>query len=90
MASCILNFDICFQELVNLCLTGNAVSNVFDGIMELDSGGTSKVRSYFDGLKFVVKAQCLLAMGTLEGVRNGRNFRLRRWPGSQCETDSTI
>ena len=31
------------QELVNLCLTGKAVSNVFDGNMELDSGGDEKV-----------------------------------------------
>ena len=38
---------------MNLCLTGNAVSNVFDGVMELDSGGPSKVKSYFCGLKFV-------------------------------------
>ncbi|XP_028934213.1 probable ubiquitin carboxyl-terminal hydrolase MINDY-4 isoform X2 [Ornithorhynchus anatinus] len=31
----------CTQELVNLLLTGQAVSNVFDGVMELDSGGGS-------------------------------------------------
>ena len=31
------------KELVNLCLTGKAVSNVFDGNMELDSGGDEKV-----------------------------------------------
>ncbi|XP_038611659.1 LOW QUALITY PROTEIN: probable ubiquitin carboxyl-terminal hydrolase MINDY-4 [Tachyglossus aculeatus] len=31
----------CTQELVNLLLTGRAVSNVFDGVMELDSGDGS-------------------------------------------------
>jgi hypothetical protein len=33
----------CSQELVNLLLTGNAVSNVFDGNLTLESGGTQKV-----------------------------------------------
>ena len=28
-----------FQELVNLLVTGRAVSNVFNDILELDSGG---------------------------------------------------
>ena len=28
----------CVQELVNLLLTGEAVSNVFNDVMELDSG----------------------------------------------------
>lgn len=32
------------QEMVNLLLTGVAVSNVFDGNVELDSGGTTTVR----------------------------------------------
>eukprot|EP00794_Sanderia_malayensis_P004413 gene4413-5002_t len=32
----------CTQDLVNLCLTGKSVSNVFDGNIELDSGGTTK------------------------------------------------
>ena len=31
------------KEIVNLIVTGKAVSNVFDGVMELDSGGTTKV-----------------------------------------------
>ena len=31
------------QEMVNLLLTGHAVSNVFDGNVSLDSGATSKV-----------------------------------------------
>lgn len=30
--------SVCWQELVNLLLCGRAVSNVFDGDMELDSG----------------------------------------------------
>ena len=34
------------KELVNLCLSGKAVSNVFDGNMELDSGGDMKVIRY--------------------------------------------
>ena len=31
------------QELVNLLLCGVAVSNVFNGVMELDSGGAENV-----------------------------------------------
>ena len=31
------------QELVNLLLSGVAVSNVFNGVMELDSGGAENV-----------------------------------------------
>ena len=40
-------FYNCFhpQEMVNLLLTGCAVSNVFDGNLDLDSGGSSKVAS---------------------------------------------
>ncbi|XP_071947086.1 probable ubiquitin carboxyl-terminal hydrolase MINDY-4 [Antedon mediterranea] len=33
----------CTQEMVNLYLTGEAVSNVFNDIMELDSGGTDSM-----------------------------------------------
>ena len=29
---------VCVQELVNLLMTGEAVSNVFNDVMELDSG----------------------------------------------------
>ena len=32
-------FNLYFQEMVNLILTGKAVSNVFNDVMELDSGG---------------------------------------------------
>ena len=31
------------QELVNLLVTGRAVSNVFNGTVQLDSGGDTKV-----------------------------------------------
>ena len=31
------------QELVNLLITGKAVSNTFDNIMEVDTGGSKKV-----------------------------------------------
>lgn len=34
----------CTQEMVNLLLTGKAVSNVFDGVVELTSNGAEKVR----------------------------------------------
>ena len=33
------------QDIVNLLMTGLAVSNVFDGNLDLDSGGSSKVGS---------------------------------------------
>ena len=36
----------CTQEMVNLLLTGRAVSNVFDGDVELDSGGENKVPDF--------------------------------------------
>ena len=32
------------QELVNLLITGKAVSNTFDNIMEVDTGGSKKVQ----------------------------------------------
>ncbi|CAH3185740.1 unnamed protein product, partial [Porites lobata] len=32
----------CTQELVNLLITGKAVSNTFDNIMEVDTGGSKK------------------------------------------------
>lgn len=35
---------ILVQELINLLLTGRAVSNVFDGDIQLDTGATQKVR----------------------------------------------
>ena len=33
------------QEMVNLLITGKAVSNTFDNVMEVDTGGAEKVKS---------------------------------------------
>ena len=42
--SCIVNIlAYITKEMVNLILTGKATSNVFDGVMDLDSGGATKV-----------------------------------------------
>ncbi|XP_061681707.1 probable ubiquitin carboxyl-terminal hydrolase MINDY-4 isoform X2 [Syngnathoides biaculeatus] len=49
----------CTQELVNLLLVGQAVSNVFDGNMELDSGNTSST------LLKGIKAHCNIGLLSL-------------------------
>ena len=42
----------CTQEMVNMLLTGKPVSNAFDGVVELDSGGEHKVSCFLH--KFAV------------------------------------
>lgn len=40
-----------FKDMVNLLLTGKAISNTFDDVIELDSGGDNKVTRFF--LKYI-------------------------------------
>ncbi|KAK6589259.1 UIM domain and EF hand containing that also has a conserved domain between [Cryptosporidium xiaoi] len=67
----------CNQELVNLCLTGNSVSNVFDGIKTLDGSNDSFV------LKGVQKKSIIGYLTEHEALRYctvGLNYKYPLFP----------
>eukprot|EP00795_Rhopilema_esculentum_P008431 gene8431-14412_t len=68
----------CTQELVNLCLTGKAVSNVFDGIMELDSGGATK--SLLKGIEKQSDIGFLSLFEHYDSCKVGDNYKNPSYP----------
>jgi len=68
----------CTQELVNLCLTGKAVSNVFDGNMELDSGGDEK--SLLKGIGKQSDIGLLSLFEHYESCMVGENYKIPKYP----------
>ena len=64
----------CTQDLVNLALAGDAVSNVFDGVRKLDGGTLLK------GIKRRSDAGLLTLFEWYKYVEVGRNLKAPRWP----------
>ena len=57
----------CSQEMVNLLLTGRAVSNTFDGHITLSESGISRAsdENYTTGLFYIVHEFCFLIIKIL-------------------------
>ena len=68
----------CTQELVSLCLTGKAVSNVFDGNMELDSGGDK--HSLLKGIERQSDIGLLSLFEHYESCKVGDNYKTPKCP----------
>ena len=43
LSDCLCYYCYFFQEMVNLVITGKAMSNTFDNTLEIDTGGAKKV-----------------------------------------------
>ncbi|KAJ7319204.1 hypothetical protein OS493_036367 [Desmophyllum pertusum] len=68
----------CTQEMVNLIITGKAVSNTFDNIIEIDTGGEKK--NVFKGLE---KQSDIGLMSLFEHYKScevGVNFKTPKYP----------
>lgn len=75
-------FGHCSQELVNLFITGNAVSNVFDGVKVLDDGDSGKGAESFS-LKGIDKRSVLGYLTEHEALRYckvGLNYKYPLYP----------
>ncbi|XP_072028596.1 probable ubiquitin carboxyl-terminal hydrolase MINDY-4 [Amphiura filiformis] len=68
----------CTQEMVNLILTGKAVSNVFNDIMELDSGGREK--SILKGITGRSEIGLLSLFEHYGSCQVGINYKTPKWP----------
>ena len=64
----------CTQDLVNLALAGDAVSNVFDGVRKLDGGTLLK------GIKRRSDVGLLTLFEWYKYVEVGRNLKAPKWP----------
>lgn len=68
----------CTQEMVNLLLTGKAASNVFDGILELDSGGNEK--SILRGIESQSEIGFLSLFEHYDSCKVGENLKSPMYP----------
>lgn len=68
----------CTQEMVNLLLTGKAVSNTFDNVMEIDTGGVEK--NIFKGLEKQSEIGLLSLFEHYKSCEVGMNFKNPKFP----------
>ncbi|XP_074607828.1 putative ubiquitin carboxyl-terminal hydrolase MINDY-4 isoform X1 [Acropora palmata] len=68
----------CTQEMVNLFLTGKAVSNTFDNVMEIDTGGAEK--NIFKGLEKQSEIGLLSLFEHYKSCEVGMNFKNPKFP----------
>lgn len=70
--------DYCTQELVNLLITGKAVSNTFDNIMEVDTGGSKK--NVFKGIDKQSEIGFLSLFEHYKSCEVGVNYKTPNYP----------
>ncbi|KAM7431677.1 putative ubiquitin carboxyl-terminal hydrolase MINDY-4 [Porites harrisoni] len=70
--------DYCTQELVNLLITGKAVSNTFDNIMEVDTGGSKK--NVFKGIDKQSDVGFLSLFEHYKSCEVGVNYKTPNYP----------
>ncbi|KAL9961433.1 hypothetical protein ACROYT_G030371 [Oculina patagonica] len=68
----------CTQEMVNLVVTGKAVSNTFDNTMEIDTGGAKK--NVFKGLEKQSDIGLLSLFEHYKSCEVGVNFKTPKYP----------
>lgn len=68
----------CTQDMVNLVLTGRAVSNTFDNSMEVDTGGAEK--NIFRGLEKQSEIGLLSLFEHYKSCEVGVNFKTPKFP----------
>lgn len=70
--------NYCTQEMVNLLLTSKAVSNTFDNVMEVDTGGAEK--NIFKGLEKQSEIGLLSLFEHYKSCEVGMNFKTPKYP----------
>lgn len=70
--------DYCTQELVNLLITGKAVSNAFDNIIEIDTGGAKK--NVFKGIEKQSDIGFLSLFEHYKSCEVGVNYKTPKYP----------
>jgi len=68
----------CTQEMVNLLITGKAVSNTFDNLQEVDMGGAKK--SVFKGIEKQSEIGLLSLFEHYNSCEVGVNFKTPKFP----------